>query len=243
MRLVDKFSGQPLSHNPSAGGGGILQAQVNGQWGYVCDDYFDELAAEVACRTIFPTLPTSQATVAHCNGVIPGGCHDQLHVGRTVAGDTGNTCGFTLDNLHCSNGAATSVNDATSCTSVGREQENCYGTEAVWLQCGAVAGTTCPAPPPIQGLRLSGGLTSGLLEATTDGTHWGPVCDDYFDLNDHQVEVVCRQLGYLDANGAQTGTGHTSWTRTEGAGGIDSAHMMDGAQGRDRSNSDPGWGR
>ena len=50
-------------------------------------------------------------------------------------------------------------------------------------------------------------------------------------------------VGYLDANGAQTGTGHSSWTRTEGAGGIDSTHMMDGAQGRDRSNSDPGWGR
>lgn len=56
-------------------------------------------------------------------------------------------------------------------------------------------------------------------------TTWGPVCDDYFDYNDHQVEVVCRQLGFLDVHGAQTNAGHTCWMRDGTECGQDSTSM------------------
>merc|ERR1711871_82438 len=70
--------------------------------------------------------------------------------------------------------------------------------------------------PQIAGMRLRGGhFFSGNLEVTYDGLVWGPVCDDWFDVDDHQVEVVCRQLGFLDEHGGQTGKGHSMWMRDD----------------------------
>ena len=193
MRLVDQDTGQPTTAVR-----GILQAQVGGQWGYVCDDGFDDASAEVACRTIYGT--SSPSTSTHCDAAIT--CDSHLHIG----GQSGNTCDYTMDDPICTDGAAASFNDGNSCQFVDKTHQNCAASEAILLVC--ESGAKCPPPPPIAGIRLSGFLpTSGLLEATYDGTTWGPVCDDYFDYNDHQVEVVCRQLGFLDAHGAQTDHG------------------------------------
>ena len=57
----------------------------------------------------------------------------------------------------------------------------------------------------------------GVLEAFTGnagaGGEWGPVCDDFFDTDDKQAEVICRQMGYLDSRGGQTGDGISCWPR------------------------------
>ena len=45
VRGFNKFEGQ-------------LEVCYNGKWGTVCDDYFDQVDANVACLTIFPTLPS-----------------------------------------------------------------------------------------------------------------------------------------------------------------------------------------
>jgi hypothetical protein len=177
-------------------GGGILQAYVDGQWGFVCDDKFDadNNAAEVACRQLGFTGGV------HCDTEIP--CpdwRDSIH--------TGEWCKYTLDDVMCTSNTFATL---SQCSSIGYEHHNCGHSEGIYLSCGPNA--QCPPKPAIQGIRLVRGTrSSGILQASTDGRTWGPVCDDRFDRNDKQVEVVCRQLGFLDADGEQTGQGRRVW--------------------------------
>ena len=77
-------------------------------------------------------------------------------------------------------------------------------------------------------MRLNGWpYFSGILEVTYDGILWGPVCDDWFDVDDHQVEVVCRQLGFLDKHGGQTGRGHSVWMRDHSDTGYNQVDILD----------------
>lgn len=114
-----------------------------------------------------------------------------------------------MDDVHCSGTEAT----LQQCTGLaGPEQENCSPSEGVFLVCGT---DHCPPPPPLiggehQGIRLTNpsapaspyGATEGILEASTDGVTWGPVCDDYFDQDGNAAEVVCRQLGFFPQAGS-----------------------------------------
>jgi hypothetical protein len=192
-------------------GEGILEAALASDpytWGPVCDDYFDQdgLAASAACRQLgYP----GGADASHCD----------VHTADS---------NFILDDVHCPDATAFSLAQCTYETT-----HNCGRSEGIWLQCNPGAACDAPPPPPapatgpvnlqpppptagppIAGMRLNGyPWFSGLLEVTYDGLVWGPVCDDWFDVDDHQVEVVCRQLGFLDAHGGQTGKGCSTWMR------------------------------
>jgi len=190
VQLLDPHSLQPDGYANQ----GILQAQVGGRWGYVCDDYFDmdNNAATVACKQ----LGRGYTSGVHCDARIT--CPRGL-----------GTCEFTLDDVQCDSDTYHSL---SQCSAVGMSGHDCGSSEGILLVC-ADSGQTaqCPPPPDLQGLRLRGGRRgSGLLQATVDGTTWGPVCDDYFDRDDKQVEVVCRELGFLNANGGQQSGGRNS---------------------------------
>ena len=190
LRLVSTDGSERLVQSPTQGG--ILQAHVDGEWGYVCDDIFDtnNNAAEVACRQL------GFNGGMHCNadssppGAFPAG---------GAVGDRPHQ-GFSLDNVQCSG----SEQALGQCSAVGAEQSNCATAESVFLICGQ--GARCPPPPPIAGLRLTNAdnpsiRTAGILEASLDGITWGPVCDDIFDQNDNAVEAVCHQLGMFRGPG------------------------------------------
>jgi hypothetical protein len=102
MRLVEQGTGRQAS-----GTLGVLQAQVGGRWGYVCDDGFDDASAEVACRTIFGTSTRADST--HCDAHVP--CDGALHIDGVA---NTNPCGYTLDDAICTDGAASSFNGAAA---------------------------------------------------------------------------------------------------------------------------------
>ncbi|XP_038061742.1 deleted in malignant brain tumors 1 protein-like [Patiria miniata] len=153
---------------------GRVEVFYQGEWGTVCDDYWDLQDAEVVCRMI--GLPS--ASNAWSNA------HFGQGSGRII-----------LDDVSCG-GYESSI---AACLHSSWFSNNCGHSEDAGVTCKSyMTSSSSPAP---RSVRLVGGSSSyeGRVEVFYQG-EWGTVCDDGWDLQD--AEVVCRMLGLPSASNA-----------------------------------------
>merc|ERR1712121_939 len=137
---------------------GFVQVNIDGEWGSVCDDWFETVDAEVVCRQ----LGMTGGSVAD---------FDVFHLDETPSQ-------IFLDNVECT-GSESSILD---CPANAIGDNNCGHSEDVGIVCDEVE------TPSQASIRLVGGSGphEGRLEVNIDG-QWGTVCDDFFETADAGV--------------------------------------------------------
>ncbi|KAM9548469.1 scavenger receptor cysteine-rich domain-containing protein DMBT1 [Guaruba guarouba] len=150
---------------------GRVELWDGSSWGTVCDDLWDLRAARVVCAQLGCGEPAAA----------PGNARFGPSSGRIF-----------LDDVQC-RGDEPSLQ---MCGHSGWGVHNCRHVEDAGVVCAAA-----PTAPPTQvpyttgpSVRLSGGRhgCEGRVELW-DGSSWGTVCDDLWDLR--AARVVCAQLG------------------------------------------------
>ncbi|XP_025112203.1 deleted in malignant brain tumors 1 protein-like [Pomacea canaliculata] len=137
---------------------GRLEIRVNGNWGTVCDDYFNNNAAKVVCRQLrYP----SYAAMAVYGAPFGQGQGPIL-----------------LDNVRCLGNESSLMN----CLHDPIGVSNCDHSEDVGIICSDVT----PASGNMTARLVGGNATEGRLEVNFNN-QWGTVCDDYFSDVDAQV--------------------------------------------------------
>ncbi|KAK8397866.1 hypothetical protein O3P69_004573 [Scylla paramamosain] len=194
---------------------GNIQVEVDGEWGYVCDDGFGFDEADIVCKEL--GYDVAEAFTRN------------NHFGDNSAAWRRSSVKFWLSDVNCS--LATSL---TTCTSARLGQHQCGPTEIAGVSCRreeaqceanlfpCSTGSECLPRESVcdnvtdcddgsdeaETLCLDVGvtrLTSNLANANIPGAAlglvyikfegvWGTVCDTDFDNND--AKVICRSLGY-----------------------------------------------
>ncbi|XP_071956197.1 scavenger receptor cysteine-rich domain-containing protein DMBT1-like [Antedon mediterranea] len=146
---------------------GRVEVYDGTEWGTICDDGWEINDAQVVCRQL-RLGPATQAP-------------RQAHFGQ-------GTGPIMLDDVQCS-GSETSITD---CPNNGMRVHNCEHSEDASVICGRIDFNLYILFHLVN-IRLVNGsnINEGRVEVY-DGTEWGTICDDGWDIND--VQVVCRQL-------------------------------------------------
>uniref|UniRef100_A0A3Q2D2J0 Deleted in malignant brain tumors 1 protein-like n=1 Tax=Cyprinodon variegatus TaxID=28743 RepID=A0A3Q2D2J0_CYPVA len=195
---------------------GRVEIYHNGVWGTVCDDGWDLIDAEVACRQLGcgPALgaPQSAHFGTYTDSIRLAGSNE-LCSGRVEIyhnGVWGTVCDDGWDlidaevacrQLGCGPalGAPQSAHFGQGTGQIWLDDLACSGNEPSLAFCGHDASVICSNPQ----IRLagSGASCTGRLEVYYNNS-WGTVCSDVWDLNDTQV--ACRHVGCGSATSTKT---------------------------------------
>lgn len=148
---------------------GRVEVCVNGHWGTICDDDWDNLDAAVVCNSLgYPGLAISVqlAFFGEGKGII------------------------WFDDVDCAGDEETVFN----CSHRGAGVENCHHRE----DAGVICQSTQPDCACQNGdiLLLDGNVENEGRVEICFNCQWGTICDDNWDNSD--ATAVCNQLGLLD---------------------------------------------
>ncbi|XP_019639401.1 PREDICTED: LOW QUALITY PROTEIN: neurotrypsin-like [Branchiostoma belcheri] len=149
---------------------GRVEVFLDGRWGTVCDDSWDERDAQVVCRQL------------GFGGDVRA--WSRAHFGQ-------GTDPILMDEVSCQGTEAT----LADCERAAEDRMDCRHTEDAGVTCGVQEGTSEESSVPAA-VRLVGGSveSEGRVEVYHGG-EWGTICDDNWD--DRDAEVVCRELGFV----------------------------------------------
>jgi deleted-in-malignant-brain-tumors protein 1 len=147
---------------------GRVEVCVNGTWGTICDDYWDNNDASVVCRQL---------------GLSSNGAY----AGTGLYTEYGRH--FHIIDLNC-NGTE---NNILNCSYNNITQHSCYHYEDAYVRCQRPTNFTVDCKHGV--IRLLDGETEneGRVEICVDG-NWQSICPNYW--YDNNAKVACRQLGY-----------------------------------------------
>lgn len=172
LRLMQKNETDPLFTE------GRLEIFINGEWGTICEDNFDSVDANVACRQLGYNGSRAEPV---------SGFHSRYGKGSDGP--------IWLDEVGCTDTAGLHI---LSCPSRAIGVHDCDHFSDIAVICSPTRLSSVTDLSMLT-FRLQGGKypSEGRLEVYCNG-EWGTVCNRNIEKTD--ANAVCRQLGYTEAS-------------------------------------------